>query len=218
MTETSPTINAVMTAAPVIPVVTITDIEAAVPLAAALVDGGLPVIEITLRTAGGLDAIHRIRREVPKAMVGAGTVLNARDVVAAREAGAVFGVSPGLTPALIKALEDHGADGVYKWPFLPGIATASEAMMAIEAGFDRLKLFPATVVGGISLIKALAGPFPQLRFCPTGGITAATATDFLSLPTVTCVGGSWLTPKDAVENGDWEAIRTLAREAATLRR
>ncbi|WP_366657178.1 bifunctional 4-hydroxy-2-oxoglutarate aldolase/2-dehydro-3-deoxy-phosphogluconate aldolase [Fodinicurvata sp. EGI_FJ10296] len=216
MTGQTPTIETVMTTAPVIPVVTVTDAETAVPLAAALVRGGLPVIEITLRTPAGIEAIRRISREVPDAIVGAGTVLNARDVVAAREAGAAFGVSPGLTSALIAALADHGDDGGRRWPFLPGIATASEAMAAMEAGYDRVKLFPATVTGGTALIKALSAPFPQLRFCPTGGITAETAGSFLNLPAVACVGGSWLTPKDAVEAGDWQRVEDLARTAAAL--
>ncbi len=218
MTKTAPGIDAIMTTAPVIPVVTISDPDRAVPLAAALVRGGLPVIEITLRTPAGIEAISRIRREVPDAIVGAGTVLNARDVVAAREAGAAFGVSPGLTPALIAALADHGVDHGKPWPFLPGVATASEAMAAMEAGYDHVKVFPASVAGGIGLIKALSAPFPQLRFCPTGGVTAETTADFLAVPSILCVGGSWLTPKDAVDSDDWDRIEALARSAAALGR
>ena len=196
--------------APVIPVIVIDDVAHAVPLAQALVAGGLRVLEVTLRTPVALAAMRAIVDAVPEAVVGAGTVLNADDLYRARDAGAVFGVSPGATPELLRTAATHG------WSLLPGVMTPSEAMAAYAAGFDALKLFPAVPAGGLALLKAIAGPMPQLTFCPTGGITAATAPDFLALPNVACVGGSWLTPADRLAAGDWSAITALAKQAAGL--
>lgn len=205
------TIDDILTRAPVIPVVTIEDAAAAVPLARALIAGGLPVIEITLRTPAALEAIGRIARELPEAVVGAGTLCNAADLARAGDAGAEFAVSPGVTPALLEA----GAAGGP--PLLPGIATASELMAAREAGYRRLKFFPAEPAGGIGTLKAFAGPFPEIRFCPTGGVTADNAAAYLALETVLCVGGSWMVPPAAVAAGDWDDIGRLARRAAGLR-
>ncbi|MGV9310024.1 bifunctional 4-hydroxy-2-oxoglutarate aldolase/2-dehydro-3-deoxy-phosphogluconate aldolase [Nonomuraea sp. NPDC003727] len=197
--------------APVIPVVVVDDAETAVPMARALVAGGLPVIEVTLRTAAGLEAIARVAAEVPDAVIGAGTVRTPADVTASVEAGAKFLVSPGTTPALVDAL---GAAGI---PFLPGAATASEAMALAERGIRELKFFPAEAAGGLPYLKSLAGPLPDVRFCPTGGIRPQTARDYLALPNVGCVGGTWLTPADALAAGDWGRVEKLAAEAAALR-
>ncbi|CAM3863601.1 bifunctional 4-hydroxy-2-oxoglutarate aldolase/2-dehydro-3-deoxy-phosphogluconate aldolase [Nocardiopsis rhodophaea] len=197
--------------APVVPVVVLNDVAAAVPLARALVAGGLPAIEVTLRTEAGLPAIERIAAEVPDAVVGAGTVTTPEQAQAAATAGSAFLVSPGCTDRLQGALHDTGL------PYLPGVATASEAMALLERGVSALKFFPAEAAGGRAYLKSLSGPLPQARFCPTGGITLATAPDYLALPNVGCVGGTWLTPADAVETGDWDRIETLAREAAQLR-
>ncbi|MGW4476377.1 bifunctional 4-hydroxy-2-oxoglutarate aldolase/2-dehydro-3-deoxy-phosphogluconate aldolase [Nonomuraea sp. NPDC004354] len=197
--------------APVIPVVVVDDAETAVPMARALVAGGLPVIEVTLRTAAALEAIARIAAEVPDAVIGAGTVRTPADVTASVEAGAKFLVSPGTTPALVDAL---GAAGI---PFLPGAATASEAMALAERGIRELKFFPAEAAGGLPYLKSLAGPLPDVRFCPTGGIRPQTARDYLALPNVGCVGGTWLTPADALAAGDWGRVEKLAAEAAALR-
>ena len=188
--------------APVIPVVVIDDLERAVPLAAALVRGGLPAIEVTLRTDAALAAIERIAAEVEGAVVGAGTVTTARQVDEALTAGARFLVSPGATPTLLDALQASGV------PFLPGVATASEIVALVERGIGYAKLFPAEIVGGTAALQAFAGPFPQLRFCPTGGINLTNAPDYLAQPNVACVGGSWMTRGD---------VETLAREAASLR-
>jgi len=187
--------------APVIPVVVVEDVEHAVPLAEALVRGGLPAIEVTLRTGAALGAIERIAAEVEGAVVGAGTVTTTAQIAAATAAGARFLVSPGATPTLLDGLEASGV------PFLPGTATASDVVALLERGITHAKLFPAEVVGGVKALKAFAGPFPQVRFCPTGGIDATNAPDYLKLPNVVCVGGSWMT------KGDVEA---LAREAAGL--
>ena len=197
---------------PVMPVIVIDDIAEAVPLARALVAGGVRVLEVTLRTAAALEAIRAIASEVPEAIVGAGTILNAHDLQQAREAGARFGVSPGATTELLEAARIEG------WPFLPGVATPSEAMRALEHGYSVLKFFPAQQAGGSALLKALHGPLPLLRFCPTGGITVATAPEFLVLPNVVCVGGSWLTPAKLVKGQDWAGITKLAAEAAALAR
>lgn len=205
------TMRSLMRRAPVIPVIVIDDLDQAVPLARALVDGGLPVLEVTLRTAAGLAAIERIAREVPEAQVGVGTVTRPEELHAAIDAGARFGVSPGLTPGLADAVRASGL------PFLPGCMTPSEVIVATSYGFDALKLFPAQQAGGVGMLKALAGPFPDLLFCPTGGVSAANAAEFLAQPNVGCVGGSWVTPKDAVAVGDWARIRTLAAQAAALR-
>ncbi|QYC42573.1 KHG/KDPG aldolase [Nonomuraea coxensis DSM 45129] len=197
--------------APVIPVVVIEDVATAVPLARALVAGGLPAIEVTLRTPVAREAIARIAAEVPQAVVGAGTVRTAEDVTASAAAGARFLVSPGTTPSLVEALEASGL------PYLPGAATVSEVMALAERGIRELKFFPAEAAGGVPYLKALSGPLPDVRFCPTGGIRATTAADYLALPNVGCVGGTWLTPADALAAGDWARVEKLASEAAALR-
>lgn len=195
--------------APVIPVLVIEDATHAAPLAAALIAGGLPVLEVTLRTPAALDAIAEMAR-VPGGIVGAGTVLTPDDVAAAHAAGARFAVSPGATDRLLDACE--GAD----LPLLPGAATATEAMALLERGYSVQKFFPASAIGGAPALKAIGAPLPQIRFCPTGGIGHDTARDYLSLPNVLCVGGSWVAPKKLVENGEWNAITNLARQAASL--
>lgn len=197
--------------APVIPVVVIDDVERAVPLARALLAGGLPVIEVTLRTPCATAAIERIAAEVPDAIVGAGTVRTPDDVAACVRAGARFLVSPGTTPDLVEAMLDSGL------PFLPGAATVSEVMALAERGLHEQKFFPAEAAGGVPYLKALAGPIPDVRFCPTGGIGPRNAPQYLALPNVGCVGGSWLTPADAIAAGDYGRIEKLAREAAALR-
>jgi 2-dehydro-3-deoxyphosphogluconate aldolase/(4S)-4-hydroxy-2-oxoglutarate aldolase len=204
-------LSTMLSLAPVIPVVVIDDEDAAVPMARALVAGGLPVIEVTLRTPAGLSAIKRIAQEVPDAVVGAGTVLSRADVAAAVGAGSRFLVSPGCTPGLLDAMLDSGVAP------LPGTATGSEVMTLLERGLTYAKFFPAKPAGGIPYLKALAGPLPMVRFCPTGGIDLATAPDFLALSNVVCVGGSWITPADAVAGGDWARVEQLARQAAQLR-
>ncbi|MDW2981369.1 bifunctional 4-hydroxy-2-oxoglutarate aldolase/2-dehydro-3-deoxy-phosphogluconate aldolase [Rhodanobacter sp. KK11] len=204
-------VEALMRLAPVIPVVIIDDVKAAVTMARALVAGGIPTIEVTLRTTAALDAIRAIAAEVEGAVVGCGTALTARDLAAATQAGARFAVSPGSSPHLLDAADDS------ELPLLPGVATASEAMALLERGYRHLKLFPAVPVGGAKLLAAWASPLPQLRFCPTGGIALASAPEFLALPNVLCVGGSWLTPADRLAAGDWAGIERLAREAAALR-
>jgi 2-dehydro-3-deoxyphosphogluconate aldolase/(4S)-4-hydroxy-2-oxoglutarate aldolase len=202
----------VMRTGPVIPVIVIDRLPDAVPLARALVEGGVRVLEVTLRTAVALKAIEAIAREVQGAIVGVGTISRPQDFTDAAAAGAVFGVSPGLTPALVDAALASGM------PLLPGVMTPSDVIAARAAGFTELKLFPALQAGGIGMLKALGGPFPDVVFCPTGGVTLATAPDFLALPNVACVGGSWLTPKEAVAASDWAAITALARGAAALPR
>jgi 2-dehydro-3-deoxyphosphogluconate aldolase/(4S)-4-hydroxy-2-oxoglutarate aldolase len=200
-----------MRLAPVIPVLTVRDADDGVAQARALVAGGLFAIEVTLRTAGALAAIAAIRRSVPGAVVGAGTVLTPEHIVQACEAGARFLVSPGASPRLAQAAAAAPV------PFLPGVATASEAMTLMELGFHALKLFPAEAAGGAKLLASLAGPLPDLRFCPTGGIDLARAPSYLALPNVLCVGGSWMLSKTALAAGDYAAVETLAREAAALR-
>ena len=200
-----------MRVGPVIPVIVIDDLTKAVPLAAALVAGGVRVLEVTLRTPVALDAIRAIANAVEGAIVGVGTITRPDDFERAINAGARFGVSPGLTPSLVEAALASGL------PLLPGVMTPSDAIAARAAGFTELKLFPAQQAGGIGMLKAMGGPFPDVTFCPTGGVTAASAPDFLALPNVGCVGGSWLTPKDAVASGDWRMITALAREATALR-
>jgi len=194
----------------VIPVIVIERIEHAVPMARALVEGGVRVLEVTLRTPVALAAIRAIARDVPDAVVGAGTVRTAGDARAALDAGARFAVSPGCTERIAVACRDAGL------PLLPGAATASEVMRAAELGFDFLKFFPATAAGGLALLKAWASPFADMTFCPTGGITAASAPDYLALPNVAVVGGSWLTPADALSAQDWPRITALARAATLL--
>ena len=200
----------IMRSARVIPVIAIDDPEHAVPLARALVAGGICVLEVTLRTVHGLAAI-RAMAEVPGAIVGVGTLTQAAEFTAARDAGAVFGVSPGLTPALIEAARKSGL------PLLPGVMTPSEVLAAREAGFRELKLFPAMQAGGVGMLGAIGGPLPDVTFCPTGGISIDTAAQFLACKNVACVGGSWLTPKDALQAGDWARITALAKAAAALR-
>ena len=197
---------------PVIPVIVIHRLADAVPLAQALVAGGVRVLEVTMRTPVALAAIAAIARAVPDAIVGAGTIRSAADARAAKDAGSLFGVSPGYTAAVGAACRDAGL------PLLPGVATAGEVMAAQADGLSFLKFFPATAAGGIPMLKALAGPFPDVVFCPTGGITPETAPQFLALPNVKVCGGSWLTPADALATGDWARITQLAREAGALRR
>ena len=201
----------IMRTSAVIPVIAIDDIAHAVPLARALVAGGIRVLEVTLRTAHGLPAIRAIAEQVPDAIVGVGTLTQPEEFSAARDAGAVFGVSPGLTPALIAAAKSSGL------PLLPGVMTPSEVMAAREAGFRQLKLFPAVPAGGIGMLNALAGPLGDVMFCPTGGVSQENAAQFLACRNVACVGGSWLTPKDALAAGDWGRITELALAASGLR-
>ncbi|MFC9846268.1 bifunctional 4-hydroxy-2-oxoglutarate aldolase/2-dehydro-3-deoxy-phosphogluconate aldolase [Streptomyces sp. NPDC060223] len=201
----------VLDLAPVVPVVVIQDAADAVPLARALVAGGLPVIEVTLRTPAALDAIRAVAAEVPDAVVGAGTVLSPAQVTQSVDAGARFLVSPGWTDVLLAAMEGSGV------PFLPGVSTTSEVVALLERGVRDMKFFPAQAAGGTAYLKSLAGPLPQARFCPTGGIGLASAPEYLALPNVGCVGGSWMLPEDAVAARDWGRIESLAREAAALR-
>ncbi|WP_109031670.1 bifunctional 4-hydroxy-2-oxoglutarate aldolase/2-dehydro-3-deoxy-phosphogluconate aldolase [Streptomyces rubrogriseus] len=200
----------VLDLAPVVPVVVVDDLADAVPLARALVAGGLPAIEVTLRTPVALDAIRAIAAEVPDAVVGAGTVVTAEQVAEVVAAGARFLVSPGWTDALLEAMRGSGV------PFLPGVSTTSEVVTLLERGVREMKFFPAEAAGGTAYLKALAAPLPQARFCPTGGITPASAPQYLALPNVGCVGGSWMLPKDAVVGRDWARVEALAREAAAL--
>jgi 2-dehydro-3-deoxyphosphogluconate aldolase/(4S)-4-hydroxy-2-oxoglutarate aldolase len=204
-------LDQIIAATSVMPVMVVDRPADAVPLARALVDGGIRVLEITLRTAAGLDAVRAIKQEVPDVIVGVGTITTPAQLDASIGAGAQFGVSPGSTPTLLKAITAS------KLPFLPGVATTSEVMQALEMGFDIMKLFPAVAAGGIKLLESFSGPFPQVRFCPTGGINAQNAPDFFKLPNVVCVGGSWLTPKNLVASGNWAEITRLAREAAALK-
>lgn len=204
-------LDALMRLAPVIPVVTPRDIDSTVELARALLRGGLPTMEITLRNPVALDALRAVATEVPEVYVGAGTVLDPAQLEAAVEAGARFLVSPGSPADLLRAAAAQSI------PLLPGVATATEVMTAMSLGWTRFKLFPASAVGGTALLRGLAGPLPQVRFCPTGGITPATAADYLACPNVLCIGGSWLTPVDAIEQRDWSRIQTLAAAAAALR-
>jgi 2-dehydro-3-deoxyphosphogluconate aldolase/(4S)-4-hydroxy-2-oxoglutarate aldolase len=205
-------IAAIAAKAPVVPVLTIERTADAVPLARALVRGGLVVLEITLRTGVSLEALRTIAAEVPDAIVGAGTVLNARQLDQARQAGARFAVSPGCTPALASAASREGL------PFLPGVQTVSEAMALAEQGFNLLKFFPADTAGGIGWLKSMAAPLAGMRFCPTGGIGPDTAPAYLSLANVACVGGSWVAPKDSVVAHDWTHIERLAAAASNLKR
>jgi 2-dehydro-3-deoxyphosphogluconate aldolase/(4S)-4-hydroxy-2-oxoglutarate aldolase len=203
------TLEKILGLAPVIPVLIIDDISQAVPLGRALVAGGLPVLEVTLRTPVALQCIERMAGEIEGAVVGAGTVLTPALRVACADVGAQFCVSPGL-------IEGETEEGPA--PLLPGIATATELMAGLSAGFRFFKLFPANVAGGIDALKAFASPFQQARFCPTGGVSAGNAADYLALPNVVCVGGSWVAPADAVKAGDWDRITALAREARALAR
>lgn len=202
----------VMRDAPVIPVIVLNDVDQAVLLARALVAGGIRMLEVTLRTPQALACIEAIARDVPDAVVGAGTVRSAADARACAMAGARFAVSPGYTQRLGQACRDAGL------PLLPGVATGSEIMMAQEDGLCELKFFPALQAGGPAMLKAWSGPFGDVRFCPTGGISMANAAEFLALPNVVCVGGSWLTPAQALARGDWAGVSELARQASGLPR
>jgi 2-dehydro-3-deoxyphosphogluconate aldolase/(4S)-4-hydroxy-2-oxoglutarate aldolase len=202
----------VMQDAPVIPVIVLHDVAHAVPMARALVAGGIRMLEVTLRTPQALACMEAIAKEVPGAVVGAGTVRSAADAAAAARAGARFAVSPGYTKTVGQACRDHGLS------LLPGVATGSEIMMAQEDGYTELKFFPAMQAGGPAMLKAWGGPFFDVKFCPTGGVTPGNALDFLNLPNVACVGGSWLVPVDALAQGDWARIEALAREASQLPR
>lgn len=201
----------VLELSPVLPVVVVDDAADAVPLAKALVAGGIRAIELTLRTPAGLAAIERVAAEVPEIVVGAGTVVTPEQARQAADAGSAFLVTPGCTDRLLEAVSGTGL------PFLPGVSTVSEAMRVAEHGITALKFFPAEASGGVAYLKALGGPLPQLRFCPTGGVTVQNAPSYFALSTVGCVGGTWLTPKDAVQAGDFGRIEQLAREAAALR-
>jgi 2-dehydro-3-deoxyphosphogluconate aldolase/(4S)-4-hydroxy-2-oxoglutarate aldolase len=196
---------------PVLPVVVAHSAEDGVAVARALVAGGLPAIELTLRTPAALEAIRAIAAEVPEILVGAGTIVAPGQAKLAADSGAQFLVSPGTTGQVLRAMQDTGL------PFLPGVATVSEVLAALEAGCRELKFFPAEAAGGVDFLRSVAAPVPSARFCPTGGITAASVESYLALPNVGCVGGSWLTPADAVAAGDWDRISALAAEAAALR-
>jgi 2-dehydro-3-deoxyphosphogluconate aldolase/(4S)-4-hydroxy-2-oxoglutarate aldolase len=207
----NPSLEQILGRAPVIPVIVIHDLAHAAPLADALVAGGLPVLEVTLRTPAGLAAIEVMRRAVPEAIVGVGTLSTPEQFGASARAGAQFGVSPGLTPTLIAASRNA------PFPFLPGVMTAGELMGAREAGFRYCKLFPAQQAGGTGMLRALHSVFPDVGFCPTGGIHHDNAAEYLGLPNVMCVGGSWVAPNPLVQDGDWLAIRKLAQQAAALK-
>ncbi|MFO1329110.1 MAG: bifunctional 4-hydroxy-2-oxoglutarate aldolase/2-dehydro-3-deoxy-phosphogluconate aldolase [Rubrivivax sp.] len=213
MTTTTPALTprALAAAGPVIPVIVIDRVAQALPLAEALLAGGVRVMEVTLRTPAGLPAIEAIARALPEVLIGAGTLRSVADAEAAAGAGARFGVSPGFAPALSDACARLAL------PLLPGVSTATEVMAAQAAGHELLKFFPAEAVGGMPMLKALQGPFPDIAFCPTGGVGAANASQYLALPNVAMCGGSWLTPADALRDGDWARVTRLAREAAALR-
>lgn len=202
--------SSVLDLATVMPVVVLDDADDAVPLARALVDGGLPAVEVTLRTEAAPEAVARIAAEVPEAVVGAGTVLTAQDVATCVDAGARFLVSPGWTVSLLHAMRESAL------PFLPGVSTVSEVLALLEQGVSEMKFFPAEAAGGVGYLRAMASPLPRARFCPTGGVSAASAPDYLALPNVACVGGSWMLPEDAIAARDWDRVARLAREAATL--
>ncbi|GGL67330.1 ketohydroxyglutarate aldolase [Streptomyces fumigatiscleroticus] len=208
--EPSPSPVSVLDLAPVLPVVVLEDAADAVPLARALVAGGLSAIEVTLRTTAALDAIRAIAGQVPEAVVGAGTVVGPEQAGQAVAAGARFLVSPGWTDVLLEAMRASGV------PFLPGVSTTSEVVALLERGVREMKFFPAQAAGGTAYLKSLAGPLPQARFCPTGGIGPANAPEYLALPNVGCVGGSWMLPPEAIAARDWGRVEALAREAAAL--
>jgi 2-dehydro-3-deoxyphosphogluconate aldolase/(4S)-4-hydroxy-2-oxoglutarate aldolase len=200
----------ILSMSPVIPVMVIKKVEQAVPLAKALVAGGVKVLEITLRTTAAVDSIAAICREVPDAVVGAGTVTSPEDLNTVAGAGAVFAISPGLTPELLEAANNGSI------ALIPGISTISELMTGLSRGYSHFKFFPAEASGGIKMLKSIAGPFPKVTFCPTGGISPDNYRDYLTLPNVACVGGSWIVPSDAVEQEDWERITALARGSVKL--
>lgn len=210
MSGADPRVRAVLKLAPVIPVFTPENVDDAVEVARALFNGGLPVIEVTLRTPVAMDAIKAMVEAVPDAVVGAGTVLTSAQMEQLKQAGGRFAVSPGATPRLYAAARDTDL------PFLPGVATSSELMLGLEHGLDTFKFFPAVQAGGTAMLSAWNGPFGDVRFCPTGGISAQTARDFLHLPNVLCVGGSWLTTRALLQARDWAGIEQLARESAAL--
>ncbi|MET0809239.1 MAG: bifunctional 4-hydroxy-2-oxoglutarate aldolase/2-dehydro-3-deoxy-phosphogluconate aldolase [Pseudoxanthomonas sp.] len=210
MSGADPRVRAVLKLAPVIPVFTPEDIDDAVEVARALFNGGLPVIEVTLRTPMAMDAIQAMVEAVPDAVIGAGTVLTAAQMEKVKQVGGRFAVSPGATPRLYAAARDADL------PFLPGVATSSELMLGLEHGLDTFKFFPAVQAGGAAMLSAWNGPFGDVRFCPTGGISAQTARDFLHLPNVLCVGGSWLTTRALLQARDWAGIEQLARDSAAL--
>jgi 2-dehydro-3-deoxyphosphogluconate aldolase/(4S)-4-hydroxy-2-oxoglutarate aldolase len=205
-------IAAVLADGPVIPVIVIEDVAQAVPLAKALVAGGVRVLEVTLRTKAGLESMRRMLGEVPEAIVGAGTVLNRTQLEEVAGIGAAFAVSPGATESLLDAAQDSPV------PLLPGTATASEVMQVLERGYEYMKLFPAEAAGGVELLSSLASPLPAAKFCPTGGIDPEKAKRYLALPNVVCVGGSWLVPRDALRQGDWARVTDLARGTSALRK
>jgi 2-dehydro-3-deoxyphosphogluconate aldolase/(4S)-4-hydroxy-2-oxoglutarate aldolase len=192
---------------PVVPVLVIKDVEHAVPLAKALIAGGIRVLEVTLRTDAALEVIAKIAKEVPEAIIGAGTVTNREQLQQVIDAGAKFAISPGLTTDLLKA----GNEGSIA--LIPGISSISELMTAVDHGYTHLKFFPAEASGGVKALKAIGGPFPDIKFCPTGGISPSNYNDYLALPSVRCAGGSWLAPEDAMINGDWDKITELAKQA-----
>ena len=202
----------VLSVSPVLPVMVVHDVDNTIKAAQAMFEGGIRAFEITLRTPIALQTIRELKHSLPsEAVVGVGTITQAKDLQAAMQAGAQFGVSPGLTAKLAQAIRAEA------WPFLPGVASASELMQAMDSGFDTFKLFPAAAIGGIDLLKAWAGPFAHARFCPTGGIHAGNAADYLALKNVLAVGGSWLMPADKVAQQDWQGIRTLAQAASALK-
>ena len=203
--KTSP--EEIFAAGPVVPVLVINDVEKAVPLAKALMEGGIKVLEVTLRTPAAIDVIKRIAEEVPDSLIGAGTVTNAQQLKAVIEAGAKFAISPGMTADLLKAGMDADI------PLIPGISSTSDLMKGKDAGYTHMKFFPAEASGGVKAIKSISGPFPDVTFCPTGGIGPNNYNDYLALNNVKCVGGSWLAPDDAIETGDWARITQLAKEA-----
>lgn len=203
--KTSP--EEIFAAGPVVPVLVINDVEKAVPLAKALMEGGIKVLEVTLRTPAAIDVIKRIAEEVPDSLIGAGTVTNAQQLKAVIEAGAKFAISPGMTADLLKAGMDADI------PLIPGISSTSDLMKGKDAGYTHMKFFPAEASGGVKAIKSISGPFPDVTFCPTGGIGPDNYNDYLALNNVKCVGGSWLAPDDAIESGDWARITQLAKEA-----
>lgn len=197
----------ILTTGPVVPVIVVNKLEHAVPMAKALVAGGVRVLEVTLRTPVAMDALRLMIKEVPDAIVGAGTVINTQQLQEVTEAGAQFVISPGVTESLLKAATEGPV------PLIPGISTVSELMTGMDYGLREFKFFPAEANGGVKALQAIGGPFPQVRFCPTGGISPANYRDYLALKSVLCIGGSWLVPNDALESGDWDRITRLAREA-----
>lgn len=210
------TIRDILTASPVMPVIVLDRVADAVPLAEALVKGGIRVLEITLRTPAALDCVRAIRTQIPQAIVGVGTITSSADLDAARDAGAAFGVSPGATPTLLAMA--RAMTNSDKFPFLPGVMTPSDVIAALDAGFTAMKFFPAKQAGGLPMLKAFAGPFPQVTFCPTGGIDIDSAPEYLAQPNVACIGGSWLAPAALVAQGNWPEITRLAQAAAALRK